>query len=188
MAEYCGDCAKLQINGSCCWGDEYYCEETRRYTSKNKEACSSFIKRPDGGYKRAGFSFWYIVSKVCSMLDIDYESDFYKNLFSLRSYMEETEEGLAFLDEYDEIGPMIAAKISRTDLQFANCIYTNVLVPCEQLIKEGKFDEATTLYQEMVGVLKVRFGLIGFEVIPKEPISESKLNQTLTRTNPKLSK
>lgn len=154
MENYCGNCVYLDINGSRQFGDEYYCDKIFKYRSVSKEACSSFIERPKGGYKRAGFSFWYVVTQICKMLDISLDSDFFETLISLKTYLLSTEEGQLFLKDYDEIGPDIALKLSGEGRLFALDIFSRFLKPCEQSIKAEEFEMAFNIYKNMINELK----------------------------------
>lgn len=172
MDQYCGLCAHLDINGACQYSNEYYCTKIGKYRSTNKEACEYFIERPKGGYQRAGFSFWYVVSQICKMLDISLESDFFKTLYSLKTYLAQTEDGQEFLKQYNTVGPILAAKLAEEGKLFAMTIFCKFLKPCADEIYVQKYDNAFAIYKNMLEELMFCYNISRSEEIKLARISQ----------------
>lgn len=155
MDYYCGDCAHLKDKERVYYGDEYYCDACGKTRKRNQKACSSsFIPKPKSGYKPFGIP-WYIVSALCQKQIISTDSLIYKSSLLLKDYLETTEEGLAFLAEYNEIGPVIANKLLEDDTnEIGVDIVNRFLMPCHQAIMVNDFDQAFLIYQNMVDELK----------------------------------
>lgn len=156
MANYCGECAHCDTNGAPCFG-EYYCEEKRKYVSKSASACSSFIKKPDNGYKRAGC---YITTMACKILGLEDDCEVLTSLRHLREdYLKTFEDGINILQEYDQIGPVISNLIQRESIEYVQTLYERFLVPCKGYVEASLYPEATLIYQSMFEELKGRYGL-----------------------------
>ncbi len=156
MANYCGECAHLQINGGTCFG-EYYCETKCKYMKDNAPACGSFIKRPDGGYQRAGC---YITTMACKILGLEDDCEVLTSLRRLREeYLKSFEDGIRILQEYDQIGPIISLLIQNESKEFVEVLFEKFLIPCKEYVVAKLYPEATLIYQNMFMELKCRYGL-----------------------------
>ncbi len=155
MAHKCGECVKMQTSGDCRWGNEYYCEKDCKYYPINKDACSSFIQKPDKGYHRAGIP-WYITSIICERLGLGAESEMLKTTYTLKElyFAKHNQE---FLSEYDEIGPQISINLMTEPIEYIESLYNRFLIPCHEDIKFGLLKPAADIYQNMVNELKARY-------------------------------
>lgn len=157
MSNYCGECAHLETDGACKWGDEYYCEETCKYTSIKKTACSRFIPKPDKGYKRAGC---FITTMVCTILGLEDNCEVLESLRDLReNYLKQNSKGIEILMRYDQVGPVISGYIYNENPLYIKVIYDNILVPCAKMVQNKNYEVATTLYLSMIDILEARYNL-----------------------------
>lgn len=162
MANYCKECAHLDINGGCQWGNEYYCEVTLKYTPENKTACDAFVKRAPGGYHKAGC---YITTICCQMLGYPDNCEVLTLMRSLREdYLKTTSEGIRILQEYDQIGPMISANLAQENISVAIELLRTFLIPSAKATKEKQYKRATATYLNMFAELKERYGLMDIAV------------------------
>lgn len=170
MANYCGECAHLQINGGTCFG-EYYCEIKCKYMKANAEACSSWIKRPDGGYHRAGIP-WYIVSAICKILGLGADCDLLTDTLLLKQYyLQNNADGIEFLYYYDIIGPIIALRLCEEDIDYVESLKNRFLIPCADHSKNKDFEKAFDVYQNMVNELVIKYSLQGYtQELPAKPL------------------
>lgn len=157
MADFCGDCAHLDTDGGCKWGDEYYCEITGKYTSQNQRACQNFVKKPEKGYKRAGC---FITTMLCNMLGFEDDCEVLESLRTLREdYLKKSAQGIEILMRYDQVGPVISGYIYNENPIYLKVIYDNLLVPCAQMVQAKNYEVATILYLSMIDMLEARYNL-----------------------------
>lgn len=167
MADLCGECLLLN-KSDCKWGNEYYCKKTGKYVKATASSCSYFCKANSNSskseYKRSG---WYITTAVCNILGYPDDCEVLCLLRSLReNYLKNFEEGKKFLQEYDQIGPMISQKLTEEENQeeIAMELLRNFLIPCSIEVKAGNYETATTIYQNMTTMLKAKYGFMGIAV------------------------
>ena len=111
-------------------------------------------------YKKQGNSGCYLTT-AC----VDYKglSDDCIELNTLRkfrdTYMLETEERKADVLKYYQEAPAIVDAINKSDNASATLeeLYSNVIVPCVELIQDGEYDQAYQKYKKMVKDLKDNF-------------------------------
>lgn len=171
MAEYCGECAHLDWNNKERYTsrDRYYCDRCGKYVELTESSCYRFIKDPsktkeDGGYTPSGC---YITTIVCSVLGYSDNCELLETLRSFReNVLKQNVNYIPILIEYDEIGPVISEKISSKEDSYKFCLelMKNYLIPCANLINNGNFEQAVSVYQNMVFYLNDYFGLEGITV------------------------
>lgn len=110
------------------------------------------------GFKRKGFCF--ITTAVCETLhkeDDCYELTAFRHFRD--SYMLETEERRALVEEYYRIAPVIVTSInldSDSELTYQN-IWARYLMPCLKAIEEDKSEDCERYYSLMVNTLKSKY-------------------------------
>ena len=155
MTNYCGDCAKFDMNQKEYWGDRYYCVEKYKYREANEEACTNFIKKPEGGYTPCGC---FITTIVCIKLGYQDNCDLLETLRFLRkNYLKNTDEGRKLLQEYDIIGPVISQEIAKCPAKDSLILVQKYLLPCYNSIKQNQYEDAIKIYTNMVNELRERF-------------------------------
>ena len=86
-----------------------------------------------------------------------------RELQTLRAYrdtwLKQTEEGIALVARYYEIAPKIVAAIDAQPNRLAiyDEIYQTMVLPCVELIGQGKYQEALELYQSKTLELEKKF-------------------------------
>lgn len=155
MRDYCGNCAYFDLKQKEYWGDRYYCTETCKYKEKSDSACSRYIKKPEDGYRRSGC---FITTVICYKLGFRDNCEYLTNLRLLReAYLKLTPSGIKLLQEYDQIGPIISTELLACPVVDAIMLMNRFIKPCNDAIKINKFEEATSIYLNMVEELKERF-------------------------------
>lgn len=174
MREFCGECALLDRK-DCKWDDRYYCKKTGKRYKLDDSACKYIVKKDQDkkGYTRIG---WYITTAICNILGYEDDCEVFTLTSQLReNHFAQTEEGLAFLNEYDFIGPMIADKLyEENNVEFATSLLERFLIPCAVAIKTGNYEEAAAIYLNMIIMLKAKYGIYainynyGLDIMPEE--------------------
>lgn len=164
MDKLCCDCEHLNRNDTYKdWYTQkitYKCKEKCCYKKLDDHACSSFKElRTTGSYTPSGC---YITTIICDILGYE---DNCELLTILRNFRDNTlkkdPKYLALLLEYDKIGPMISQGIhnEKNNDRFCLGLMQYFLIPCANLIKEEKIDEAVDAYKNMVMYLNDEFEL-----------------------------
>lgn len=185
MADLCGSCIFLDLE-DVQWGDRYYCPNARKYLKASERGCSDFRKANNGNSSR-GFklSGWYITTMVCNILGYADDCEVLVLTQKLKEYLATTEEGVAFLEEYNQIGPRIATLLSAQENRERKAmeILQSFLIPCALAVKENDFNKATTIYINMTNELKAQYGFLttSNELTIDASITPS---STRIRTNP----
>ena len=149
----CCDCAYIDVKDRDRYNDAY-CKKEREYVSLDSHTCSNF--EPN----------FYVMNMYCKINKIPYHSDFMRCFIEFRDgYMRNNERGNKFLEEYENIGPILADKL-QTDMYRSDVVQNlkeNYVIPTLEFISESRFDEAEETYINMIDSLKVRYGYL-----PKE--------------------
>ncbi len=164
MAEYCGECAHLDLKNKERYTskDRYYCDECHRYQELTEKSCYKFMRDPSRGKEEGGYtpSGCYITTIVVNTLGL---SDNCEILNTLREFRDKvlkvSPEYLNILLEYDNIGPIISKKIEEYNQRFSVCILLMdaFLIPCVKAIKDLDYESAIRIYKTMVENLKSFF-------------------------------
>lgn len=141
----CADCAKLNLNDQNSYG-EFWCGERRTYYPGSDSVCSYFVARDQGGC--------FITTIVVECLGYD---DYCNYLESLRRFRDGVmkKDLLQYgkiLDEYDRVGPAIAAAISDDPQResLAKDLLERYIKPVCLLVDKGQQKAAVDLYKKMV--------------------------------------
>lgn len=180
MAEYCGECAHLDLNNKETYTsrDRYYCNECHRYRELTEKACYSFLRNPSQGKENGGYtpSGCYLSTIIVNVLGY---SDNCNLLQILRNFREKVlkvvPEYLDLLFEYDTIGPIISEKIANYENRMDLClsITNDYIIPYSTLISKGEYIEAISLYRKMLNALKSFFKIeADFQMPSQEEISK----------------
>lgn len=165
MSKTCADCLHLNLNDTK-WG-EYYCSSCNKYRKAN-DYCSSFLDRKEASkvsgsdYQRSGLQC-YITTIVCELLGYPDDCEVLQILRGFRENVLKMDPNyLPILYEYDQVGPVIAEALraEEQNKRLAIELLQAFLIPCTLAIKSGSYDEAITIYTNMVNMLKARFGLV----------------------------
>ena len=164
MADFCAECLLLDLNDQK-WGNEYFCPKKGKYVDPKNYACSNFVKRKQNtGYQRSGC---YITTIICNILRQSDNCDLLETLRNFRDqYLKQNAEYLILLDEYDQIGPIISNELfeDENNVQIAKELAKIFLIPCYYAIKQKDYDNAITIYKNMVTALKVRYNLLDCQI------------------------
>lgn len=170
MAEYCGECAHLDLKNKETYTsrDRYYCDECHRYRELTEKACYSFLRNPNQGKETGGYtpSGCYITTIVVDTLGYQDNCTF---LIILRAFRDRvlkvSPEYISILMEYDNVGPIISERIKNfpCKISLSVTLMEQFLIPCVDLIENKKYKEAIALYTEMVEKLKVLFQLKDYQ-------------------------
>ena len=155
MANYCGDCEKLDKNDHRSWENDYYCPETRKYKKLNDSACDKYIPKREGGYQPAGC---FITTVICQSLGYRDNCEYLVILRNFREiYLKSFPAGIKLLQEYDQIGPILSMELANCPTIDAIMLMKRFIIPCTDAIKSKKYDDAIAIYENMVNELKERF-------------------------------
>jgi len=159
----CCDCGHLNRNDE--YKDwfsgktSYKCIITRDYKKLDDFSCYNFseLRVNNRGFKQSGC---FITTLVCEVLGYDDNCEILTTLRHFRdNYLKLNSKFLPILLEYDQIGPQISEKIKNeaNNEKFCLGLLKYFLIPTVQKIKEEKFEEAVSYYQNMVIHLKEEF-------------------------------
>lgn len=140
----CWDCSSLNIDDKK-YGNYYYCMSWHEYVKGDDRACKRFKSR-------------YLVTATCNILNIDLEQrkKLFKSFDIVRNEKTpESEYMYDCLEQYEIVGPIIADKLYKDNFRevIAESMYYDYIIPCHELIKEGKYLEAADKYIEMTYTL-----------------------------------
>lgn len=137
----CWNCICLDPDDTKYNGWKYYCKEYHIYVKADDRACGEFKPR-------------YLVTATCNILNIDDEQR--KKLFKSFDIVrfEKTPENdkiYQYFEQYDIVGPILADKLYKDECRetIAESMYYDYIIPCHNLIQEGKYLEAINKYVEM---------------------------------------
>ena len=151
MANRCGDCDYLNRRETKWNGEKIWCDYKGYYVKPGEVACDNYTYH---GHRYGR----YLVTATCNILNIDNEQR--KNLFKSFDLVRfektpEAEYMYDALNEYDIVGPIIADKLYKDNFRevIADSMYYEYILPCYELIKDGKYLEAVDKYVEMTYTL-----------------------------------
>jgi len=149
----CNDCTNLDKHDRNKYG-EAYCPIERDYVRLDSPTCRYFDPN------------FYVMTAYCKIKKIPYDCNEMSILIALRDeYMMNNQEGLEFLKDYENIGPILAARlvcdIYRTDV--VKTMKEEYIIPAVNFSIEGRKEEAQKTYMQMVEMLKVRYGYAPLE-------------------------
>ena len=161
MSNLCGDCIFLDLR-DIKWGDRYYCPKAKKYLKASESKCSDFRKANNNSSGSFRLSGWYITTMICNILGYTDDCEVLILTKKLKDYLETTEEGLAFLEEYNQIGPIIATRIMEQDSREKTAmeILQRFLIPCALAVKANDFNQAMSIYINMTNELKAQYGFL----------------------------
>ncbi len=178
MAEYCGQCAHLDLKNkeSYTTRDRYYCDKCHRYQELTEKACYNFLRNPSQGKETGGYtpSGCYITTIVVNTLGYDDNCTLLNILRDFRDrVLKVSPEYISILMEYDIVGPMISERIQNhpCKMSLSMALMERYLIPCVDLIKNKMYKEAIATYTEMVEMLKTLFQLKDYQSPTKVDIS-----------------
>ena len=164
----CGECINLDWDNKERWTslERYYCKEGHGYREPTERQCSyDFVynkncdQEPNKGYQPAGC---YITTIVCHCLGYADDCELLTILRNFRDHYLKTHlQYLNILLQYDLIGPKISKEISNIAENYGFCLnmMNNFLIPCANAIKQEKYEEAITIYENMVYLLSETFNI-----------------------------
>ncbi len=132
--------------------------ENKKVTDDNIKDALKALEPPKttwfGSYSKPGGCF--ITTIVCDIIGLDDDSSILKAMRSFRDdYLAKHEEYIPLLIQYDSIGPEIALHLQcdKNKKKIARKLVANYLSGCVFLLQQKKFDDAASLYYEMVEYL-----------------------------------
>lgn len=146
----CCDCENLDTSDRNKYG-EAYCPVDRDYVRLDSHTCSSFVPN------------FYVMTVYCKIKGLPYDCKEMTTLINFRdNYMMCNDDGKEFLCDYENIGPLIAARL-KCDIYKMDVVETmceNYIIPAIEFINEQRYDEAQETYIEMIETLKIRYGYL----------------------------
>ena len=156
----CGECRWLDQNKMVTWGGKYECVKGHGNKYKNDDAsrCLDREKYETRSWFRSG---WYITTLIFQLLGDDPSlADVYLNIYYLKdNYLDFKPEYKEFLQEYEDIAPVICKNIMQNDnvIFWARNIMDEYLIPCAMETKNANFVKAASIYMNMFKNLKEQF-------------------------------
>lgn len=146
------------------WSDSYYCRKTDKAVDKNtvNTYCDNSLRYRDcpiycGGGSSGGC---YLTTACVNTKNLQ---DDCRELTILRSfrdnYLMHQSNGRADIQEYYQTAPKIVEVINGQNNkdEIYEELYNNVIVPCVELIEQGKNEEVYDKYKTMVKKLEQKF-------------------------------
>lgn len=159
--EICENCDYMDLSDSSSWGStKYFCETYRTYEYKDQSACGRFKNRHG----------WYVTTAFCNIVGSD---NILGTLTDFRDkHMVNNPKYSGFLEEYGNIGPMVAFKLENDSAreEIAEYLSEAYFNPMISFIYEKRYDEAGDTYMGMFNMLKERYGFIAKKSDNKEKI------------------
>ena len=147
--EICENCDYMDLKDYSSWGStKYYCGYYRTYEYKEQEACGHFKSKYG----------WYVTTAFCNIVGSD---NILETLTDFRDkHMINNSRYNEFLDEYGNIGPMVASKLENDPAknEIAEYLSEAYFNPMISFIYEKRYDEAGDTYIGMFNMLKERYG------------------------------
>ncbi len=157
----CGSCINMNTNDYVGHKDHCYCTYRRQYYNLTERKCHSYQYDPYKDYYDLNHR-WYIITAIFNKLGLsdDYECinllhNFRNNILSKDSKYDD------ILAEYDIVGPILAKELMFDPESTLLCkkLLQDYLVLVLDCIKEEKYDEALTIYINMVNLLRVFYNV-----------------------------
>ncbi|MEG1288161.1 MAG: hypothetical protein RR189_03145 [Bacilli bacterium] len=180
--DLCGGCINYNIsNLSAAYNDGYTCSvhgsvglfsNTRRFafddtcssqrkdrsrSNRDIEKAFDALERKYGRYTPHSDSWWYIATTVCKILGIEEHQKYLDIIASFRTNV--LEKDLLYFGDvvsYDIYGRLIANSLNKDEGRecISIILFRDYILPVCNLILDKKYDDAFTLYKEMVLKLK----------------------------------
>ena len=144
----CNDCENLDKYDRNKYG-EAYCPVERKYVSLDSHTCRDF---------QANF---YIITAYCILNKLPFDSEVMTKLIGVRNaYIRNNEEGQEFLEEYDQIGPILKANLLRDMYRYdvIKELENDYINPMLIFINENRFEDVQNTFISMIQKLKIRYG------------------------------
>lgn len=147
----CGDCIYMNLNDE--RNGEYYCGERYEYYPASDSTCWSFKPREDGGG-------CYLTTIVCNILGYADNGNILNTLRKFRDNVMRNNNAYQYLlDEYDIVGPKIAACIEHdaAKQELALLMKERYILPVYEYLQQKNYAAAVSQYKEMVLYLKQHY-------------------------------
>lgn len=152
----CGSCVNMNTNDYVRTKNNCYCTYRRQYYDLNERKCDNYKYDPYKDYRDLNRR-WYIVSAIFEKLGLNEDYECISLLGNFReNVLEKDPKYIDTLAEYDIVGPKIAEELMNDpdSVEFSKKLIQVFLGYVLDKIKEGKNDEALSLYLKMVNFLK----------------------------------
>ena len=126
--------------------------ENTKVTDEDIEAAQKALKPKE--------TFCFITTIVCEILNFSDNSPILKTMRAFRDgYLSKHEEYIPLLVQYDCVGPVIAEglRADRNCRNVAKMLVRKYLNKCVTLVNIGKYDDAASVYYNMVEYLASRY-------------------------------
>lgn len=156
-------CPYYKFESSGWFGGDYYCVKQEKTVDSDTyyKYCRNYDYDDCPIYKHQSSSSGCFLTSACTAARG--LPDDCRELQTLRAYrdtwLKQTEEGAALVARYYEIAPKIVAAIDAQPnrLEIYDDIYQTMVLPCVELIGQGKYQEALELYQGKTLELEKKF-------------------------------
>lgn len=170
MAKYCSDCAYMDTNPTRDF--RYKCTNSKsRYdlVAACMQSCPHFCdcfssrrssREAEELYKSSKGHGWYIVTAISHILNYSTENIFIYNFSRFcNEVLPNLEDGLEWLDEYNEIAPSIAGKllIDDNNVELAISIMNDYLYDFVDSLDRDLKQESFNIYDSLYQMLKKRY-------------------------------
>lgn len=168
--QYCSDCVYMTENEvgkgkfkceSECPYDEVYAD---KYAGDCRVFCDAF--RRSSATKERLFSISYrshfIITSICDILNLNNSEEYHNAFLYMReTYLPLTEEGIIFMEDYEDLGPICATKLHEEEENnnYVEYLRSSYLDNFLSLIKRSNTEAAFEVYQQMYSNIKNRYDL-----------------------------
>ncbi len=163
MATKCGTCLNLNLKEKSQWSDKYWCTERHNYFEPTDYSCSYYNEDPN----RVKEPDCYITTIISNILGYADNCELLNTLRDFRdNYLKSHKEYYDLLLEYDILGPKISHCIYNDENNYplALIISRCYIMPCANYIKDGKYEDAITIYKNMVHHLMNRYNITPIKI------------------------
>jgi len=146
----CNDCENLDKDDRNKYG-EAYCPVDRKYVSLDSYTCREF---------QANF---YIITAYSIINKLPFNGEVMTKLLGVRNtYMRNNTEGQEFLEEYDNIGPVLAEDLMKDMYRYdvVKELENDYINPMLMFINENRFEDVQNTFIAMIDKLKIRYGYV----------------------------
>lgn len=146
----CNDCENLDKYDRNEYG-EAYCPVDRKYVSLDSYTCRDF---------QANF---YIITAYSIINKLPFNGEVMTKLLGVRNtYMRNNTEGQEFLEEYDNIGPILAEDLMKDMYRYdvVKELENDYINPMLMFINENRFEDVQNTFISMIDKLKIRYGYV----------------------------
>lgn len=172
MANFCSTCTYLKVDGDTNNG-KFWCESIKDWIFANEVECryycTAYSRSSSVAQKAKKYSEQsqihggcYITTMLCKILAMNDNNPYLNKLRQFRdNYLQNCEEGLKILIEYDIVGPQISSMLEQDTNKFniAYNLFNEYIVPICNFLDKNQYSYAINMYAEMTNKLVLYYQL-----------------------------